>query len=137
MQWKPVVLPCTKKWYNLPVGLGYDELKNDLKILCIVPSRDESEGSVVEIYSVNDDPWDGNEGRQITFQAKTSQCKFILKNVPYWIGSDKQVKSYEVLARIDPCTGFYQTFTYPIHVSQNSVYPLNMKDIVVCVGKYG
>lgn len=117
MKWKPVVLPSSKKWVKASVGLGYDKVNDDLKIVCLVPFGDGYGavcGSVVEIYSASNDEWDDvDESRDISFFTKRRNCQFIVKDVPYWTGSDSQVG--DVLARIDPCTGVYMMFNYPTH----------------------
>ena len=92
--WSPIAL---KNWDTMSVGFGFDGLQSDYKVICIVPeTRFENLGwSRVEIYSTNQGSWENVDGKDIIPFWPISglhHCHFIVKGVPYWIGTDVQAR---------------------------------------------
>ncbi|KAK1367968.1 hypothetical protein POM88_034060 [Heracleum sosnowskyi] len=140
--WKPVGLVGPKSWKNMSVGLGFDAVRKDYKIICIVPEtrRENVVWSRIEIYSANKGSWENvDEKGIIPFWPRPDlrHCNFIVKGVPYWVGIDvgpgNEISS--ILGKIDPCTGLYKKVMYPHHVKNKStwVHPVNMRDSVAAV----
>lgn len=112
---KTIKLPATKTmldmWEIVSVGIGFDAVANDYKIIRIVPvsyppSSKENIMSRVEIYSANQDSWkDINGGALIPFCPGLPNCKFVIKGVPYWHVWGRENKG---LGAIDPRTGIHR-----------------------------
>ncbi|XP_074362210.1 uncharacterized protein LOC141702420 [Apium graveolens] len=139
-RWKPIALPQGSSWGKMSVGLAFDVVTNDFKIICIVPAdRDEEhKESRVVIYSANRDSWDDVDERgTIPFipVLNLTHCKFIVKGVPYWIGIESQSNQLRFLGRIDPCTGLFKKVLLPEHVkNQNTmVQVVNLRNSVVAL----
>lgn len=138
--WKPVGLVESKWWQNVSVGLGFDAVTNDYKIICIVPEPRlvDFGWSRIEIYSANRDCWEdvGKKG-VIHFRpnADLHHCNFVVKGVPYWAGVDVQPGYVDVLGRIDPCTGLFKKIEHPKHVRNTGtrVNPVNLRDSVAAL----
>ncbi|KAL8107374.1 putative F-box protein At1g46984 [Apium graveolens] len=137
--WNPIDLVKTKSWDNTSFGFGFDAVKSDYKIICIVPeSRLKNFGrSRVEIYSSNQGSWENVDGKRIIPfwpEQGLRHCNFIINGVPYWMGVDVQEKAVKstVLGRIDPLTGFYKKVMYPTYVKNKctAAYPVKWKDSV-------
>ncbi|KAL1812500.1 hypothetical protein ACET3Z_022565 [Daucus carota] len=136
---KLVMIPPRKTlfdiWQMVSVGLGFDAVDNDYKIIRLVPvavSDDNLQGdkahaeSRVEIYSSNKDRWKAvNKGAMIHFYPNRPNCSFIIKGVPYW--SDEKA-----LCAIDPHTGMYKNIPHPEYVKNEKtlVHCINMNDLV-------
>ncbi|KAL8107370.1 hypothetical protein AgCh_023959 [Apium graveolens] len=137
--WNPIALVENKSWVNMSVGFGFDAVKSDYKVICIVSeSRVNNFGwSRVEIYSTNQGSWENVDGKGIIPfwpNVNLRHCNFIINGVPYWMGVDVQeeVAKSSVLGRIDPLTGLYKKVMYPSHVKNKSakVNPVKWKDSV-------
>ncbi|KAK1367972.1 hypothetical protein POM88_034064 [Heracleum sosnowskyi] len=151
--WNPIELSGTKTKYdmsdNMSVGLGFDAVVDDFRIIRIVPVAlppryEHFRWSRVEIYSANRDVWeDVDKGGVIPFWPKLRHCNFIIKGVPYWVGIDAQPgelvsftpDQLEILGRIDPYTGLFKRVLYPKHIKNQStlVHPLNFRDSVAAL----
>ncbi|KAL1815192.1 hypothetical protein ACET3Z_017766 [Daucus carota] len=135
--WMPIAL---KNWDNASVGFGFDAVRSDYKVICIVPeTRLKYLGrSRVEIYSTNRGSWENVDGKSIIpfFPMPGIQhCYCIVKGVPYWVGSDLQARDTNSisLGRIDPVTGRYKSVMYPSHLQNKGrvwVNPVKWKDSV-------
>ncbi|KAK1372633.1 hypothetical protein POM88_028826 [Heracleum sosnowskyi] len=132
---------------RMSVGLGFDEVKWDFRIVRIVPvlrppDFKEYSCSRVEVYSVDRDSLkDNGKKAVIPFWPKLPNCNFVVDGVPYWVGVDEcleDMKEFcpyrrEMLGRIDPCSGLYKKVEYPDHVKNECtlVHPVKLKDFVV------
>ncbi|KAK1367512.1 hypothetical protein POM88_033604 [Heracleum sosnowskyi] len=135
MKWKPVALPQAKSWHEMSAGLGFDHVNGDFKIIWVGPVG-KSESSRVEIYSVKEESW--YVGDEITnFSPSSFQCNFVLRGAPYWTGRDgkrdKNLGGFDVLARIDPCTGSCSRFRYPDHGKDYVVSIVKLRDVVAAL----
>lgn len=148
--WKPVRLLEKRGEYDvverMSVGLGFDEVKGDFRIVRIVPvlrppDFKEYSWSRVEIYSVDGDCWKDNGKKSvIPFWPKLPNCNFVVGGVPYWVGVDEYPEDMrefcpyrrEMLGRIDPCSGLYKKVEYPEHVKNECtwVHPVKFKESV-------
>lgn len=138
--WKPIPLPETRSWEDVSVGLGFDVVTNDFKIICIVPLIQPGNlgWSRLEIYSANRDSWDAVDGQEFIpfFPAlHLLHCKFIVKGVPYWVGIDAKARNLKVLGGINPCTGLYKKVIFPEYVRNDSTsaHIVNLRDSVTAV----
>lgn len=130
---KLVMIPPRKTlfdvWQLVSVGLGYDAVDDDFKIIRLVPvaiSEVRAE-TRVEMYSSNRDCWeDVNKGARIDFCPVRPNCTFIIKGVPYWDNGKN------ALAAIDPHTGMYRNIPHPKYVKNERtwVHSINMNDLV-------
>ncbi|KAL1834788.1 hypothetical protein ACET3Z_004439 [Daucus carota] len=126
-------------------GLGYDEGNDDIKIVRVITRSSCMNEFIagfkwarVEIYSANRGCWKGvdHEG-ELLFWPRQYHCNFIVKGAPYFVGMDVMPDSavafqHEILARFDPCTGFYKKVDYPEHFREMStwVQPFEYQDSV-------
>ena len=138
--WKPIALPQNRAWARVSVGLGFDVVRNDFKIICIVPFTDTKRAgwSRIEIYSANQNSWENVvEERIVPFVPvlNRQQCKFIVQGVPYWMGMDALAQTNQVLGRIDPRTGLYGTVLFPGHIKNPSteVCAVNLKGSIAAL----
>ncbi|KAL1820873.1 hypothetical protein ACET3Z_015742 [Daucus carota] len=138
--WKPIALPQTRAWECVSVGLGFDMVMNDFKIICIVPFLDtEGAGwSRIEIYSANQNSWENvDEERIVRFVPvhHRQNCKFIVQGVPYWVGKEALAQTNLVLGRIDPSTGMYRTVLFPEHIRNEctEVHAVNLKGSIAAL----
>ncbi|XP_017230044.1 uncharacterized protein LOC108204891 isoform X1 [Daucus carota subsp. sativus] len=151
--WKPIEF--SKMWSrydrleDMSVGLGFDGVADDFKIIRIVPVAlppyfEKFRWSRVEMYSANQEIWeDVSKGGVIPFQPKVRHCNFVVKGVPYWIGTDarqEDMESFipdqlEILGRIDPFTGLFKKILYPEHIKNGHtlVHPVNLRDSVAAL----
>ncbi|KAK1370998.1 hypothetical protein POM88_037090 [Heracleum sosnowskyi] len=142
--WKPIALPQSRSWENVSVGLGFDVLTNDFKIICIVPAiasvdpTEKYKWSRVDIYSANRESWDDADERGLIPFIPVlylEHCKFIVKGVPYWIGIDIQARQLKVLGGVDPRTGLFRKVLFPEHVQNENtlVHVVNLRNSVVAL----
>ncbi|XP_074343634.1 uncharacterized protein LOC141682843 isoform X2 [Apium graveolens] len=148
--WKPVRLLERRFMFDvmgrMSVGLGFDAVKGDFRIVRIVPVLLRPDfklysWSRVEIYSVDRDSWKNNGKKSvIPFWPKLPNCNFVVGGVPYWVGVDEYVEDMrefcpyrlEMLGRIDPCNELYKKVEYPEHVKNEytRVHPVKFKESV-------
>ncbi|XP_074333107.1 putative F-box protein At3g10430 isoform X2 [Apium graveolens] len=138
--WCPIALVETKSWDNMSVGIGFDEVINDYKVICIVPEfRFEDYGwSRIEVYSTNQGSWeDVDKKGKIHFRPNTdlNHCNFIVNGVPYWAGLDLRPGYVDVLGRIDPFTGLFKKIEHPKHVRNEitRVNPVKLRESVAAL----
>ncbi|KAK1385710.1 hypothetical protein POM88_023445 [Heracleum sosnowskyi] len=92
----------------------------------------------VEVYSVNRGCWkDVDHEGELLFWPRKYHCNFIVKGAPYFVGIDVMPDcvvefQHEILARFDPCTGFYKKIQYPEHFREMSTWaePFEYQDSV-------
>ncbi|XP_074347347.1 uncharacterized protein LOC141686196 [Apium graveolens] len=150
--WNPVV-GCSKlimlrglrtgydQWEDMSVGFGFDDVADDFKIILIIPvvippEFEERRWSRVEIYSFKRSYWrnvEGGQGICIPFWPKFPNCKFIVNNVPYWVGFDAYKQ--EILGAFDPRTEVYKKVPYPVFIRNEGTYvnPVKYKESVAAL----
>lgn len=148
-QWKPIKLDekadSGKGLERSAFGLGYDEGNDALKIVRVVTMSTSMtefyknfKWARVEVYSVNRGCWkDVDHEGELLFWPRQYHCNFIVKGAPYFVGMDVMADSavafqHEILARFDPCTGFYKKVQYPEHFREMSTWtnPFEYQDSV-------
>ncbi|KAK1367509.1 hypothetical protein POM88_033601 [Heracleum sosnowskyi] len=140
--WKAIELPRTKSWKNKSVGLGFDSETNDCKVICIVPVPHGGSWSKIQIYSNNQDMWaQCNLDGIVPFRPQeTLHCKFVFNGVPYWLGHNWKLGDFQFFARVNPCTGLFQTFQFPQDVNPALVDLVKLREsvaaLVKCPSKY-
>ncbi|KAK1367963.1 hypothetical protein POM88_034055 [Heracleum sosnowskyi] len=138
--WNPVALVESKCWGNVSVGLGFDAVTSDYKIICVVPEPhfEDNGWSRIEVYLTNQGSWEDVDKKGIIHfrpNADLHHCNFIVNGVPYWAGVDVRPGYDDVLGRIDPCTGLYKKIEHPKHVRNEwtGVNPVKLRDSVAAL----
>ncbi|KAL8097970.1 putative F-box protein At3g21120 [Apium graveolens] len=118
-------------WELVSVGLGYDAVGDDYKIIRLVPvAIQDVVGHIesrIEIYSSNKDCWKAvGNGKKINFYPVMPSCSFIVKGVPYWDNGEC------FLGAFDPRMGTHTNILYPrcVKNEMTMVYPMNMMEKV-------
>ncbi|KAK1364133.1 F-box domain-containing protein [Heracleum sosnowskyi] len=140
--WKPIPLlpPGKKDDEYFSVGLAFDSLTNDYRIIrlvSVVTDDYPQPSSRIEIYSVNQHSWLFASSAPIPFFTTQPNCSVIVNGVPYWSRNYLEYVDHannrfqtNVIATVDPHTGLYTQISYPqIATNENTtVHPFNFMD---------